>query len=175
MSRKLSICLLAAAALAIAACAASPAPAAKGPGVFKPVADTGGPLPLREPIEGVMVGVIDFSSHGIFSLATSKSGLTDQDWFAAGLAALNLIGSSTLITVPGTGDNDAVWAADPKWRTYAAAMQAASVDAGVAVRNRDRVALLLAADRLAEACQACHDAFRPDLPKVEGTQLASLR
>jgi hypothetical protein len=125
------------------------------------------------PIAGVMLGVMDFSSHGLFKIATSEGAPSTRDWYAASLAALNLIGSSTLITLPGTGDHDDAWVGDPRWRAFASAMQGASVDAGIATRNRDQVALLLAADRLAEACQACHDVFRPELPKVAVTQFAS--
>jgi hypothetical protein len=136
-------------------------------------AGAGSPLPLRMPIAGVMLGVIDFSSHGLFKIATSEGVPSSQDWYAAGLASLNLIGSSTLITLPGTGNNDDIWVDDPRWRTFATTMQAASVDAGIATRNRDQVALLLAADRLAKACQSCHDVFRPELPKVAVTQFAS--
>jgi hypothetical protein len=164
--------LMAGLALIASACATSSEPPPASPEAAS-LAATHPPLPLRMPIAGVMLGVIDFSSHGLFKIATSEGVPSTQDWYAAGLASLNLIGSSTLITLPGTGDNDDIWVDDPRWRTFAITMQGASVDAGIATRNRDQVALLLAADRLAKACQACHDVFRPELPKVAVTQFAS--
>jgi len=164
--------LMACLALIATACATPRATTPAAPETAS-LADQHPPLPLRMPIAGVMLGVIDFSSHGLFKIATSEGVPSTQDWYAAGLASLNLIGSSTLITLPGTGDKDDVWVGDPRWRTFASTMQGASVDAGIASRNRDQVALLLAADRLAKACQACHDVFRPELPKVAVTQFAS--
>lgn len=118
------------------------------------------------PIHGVMIGVIDFSSFGVFLSATTERPLSEKEWNAAGLAALNLIGASTLITIAGTGPNDAKWTADPAWRQSASNMQAASVAAAIAVRSRNRDALTSAANTLADACQACHAKFRGDLPPV---------
>jgi hypothetical protein len=130
-------------------------------------------LPLRVPIKAVMAGIIDFSAHGVFRSATSETPLNDGDWLAAGLAALNLIASTTLITTPGVGPEDAIWVAQPEWRMWASQMQTASIDAGVAVRNRDRDALLSSADRLARACQSCHTMFRRELPVIESPRFAS--
>ena len=121
-------------------------------------------LPLRIPIRGVMAGVMDFSAHGVFESATSDMPLTDKDWLAAGLASINLIGSATLITMPGTGPHDSEWVADPEWRRRAQEMQSASIAAGVGITKKDRTAFLKAADRLAVACQSCHDRFRPEAP-----------
>jgi hypothetical protein len=131
-------------------------------------------LPLRVPIKGVMAGIIDFSAYGIFETATHEMPLTDDDWLAAGLAAINLIGSTTLITSAGTGPQDAEWVADPDWRRWATEMQAVSIDAGIAIRQKDRGSYLAAANRLAGACRSCHDRFRPDAPIRGATQLADL-
>lgn len=168
----LHIVAAALAGLTIAACATSPTKTANPPSAAKPAI---GPITLRMPIEGVMISTIDFSSYGVFKAATAEQPLTQDDWGAAGVAALSLIGSSSLITLPGTGENDAAWVVDERWRASAMAMQAASVQVGIAVRKQDRVGLLLAADQLAEACEACHKVFRPDLPKVEANRYASLR
>lgn len=133
------------------------------------------PLPLGMSIKGVMIGVIEFSSYGVFRSATSTKALTEQEWTAAGLASLNLIGSSSLITIAGTGPEDDAWVRDPRWRASAIDFRRASMDAGIAVRNRNADDLLLAANRIASACQSCHDNFRPQLPKVDVTQFASTR
>lgn len=124
------------------------------------------PMPLRVPIKGVMAGVIDFSAHGVFVTATSEEPLKKEDWLAAGLASINLIGASSLITLPGTGPHDADWVAEPSYRHWAEAMQAASTSAGAATARKDRIGLLDAANRLATVCQSCHDMFRPDIPSA---------
>jgi len=122
------------------------------------------PLRLRVPIRGIMAGVIDFSAHGVFETSTSEMPLTENDWLAAGLASINLIGSTTLITTAGTGPDDAEWVSDPEWRQWAQTMQSASISAGTAIARRDRVAYLNAANHLADACQSCHKRFRPEAP-----------
>jgi hypothetical protein len=128
--------------------------------------DTPQPLPLRVPIKGVMAGVVDFSAHGVFTSATSEMPLTDDDWLAAGLASINLIGSATLITLPGTGPHDAEWVSDPDYRRWAEAMQSASISAGAATVRKDRAGLLAAANRIAVACQSCHAMYKPDIPSA---------
>lgn len=124
------------------------------------------PMPLRVPIKGVMAGMIDFSAHGVFVSATSETPLTEDDWLAAGLASINLVGAASLVTMPGTGPHDAEWVADPPYRRWARAMQEASILAGAASVRKDREALLSAANRLASACQSCHDIYRPDIPSA---------
>ena len=123
------------------------------------------PLPMRIAIKGVMAGVIDFSAHGVFTTATSEAPLTQDDWTAASLASINLIGAATLITSPGSGPNDPAWVADPEWRQLAKAYQEASVRSAAAIRDRDLDTLLRAANTLADACQACHDRFRITNPR----------
>ena len=107
------------------------------------------PLLLRVPIKGVMAGVVDFSAHGVFTTAISEMPLTEGDWLAAGLASINLIGSATLITLPGTGPHDAEWVSDPDYRHWAEAMQSASISAGAATLRKDRAGFLAAANRIA--------------------------
>jgi hypothetical protein len=124
------------------------------------------PLPLRVPIKGVMAGVVDFSAHGVFTSATSEMPLTEADWLAAELASINLIGSATLITLPGAGPHDAEWVSNPDYRHWAEAMQSASISAGAATVRKDRVGFLAAANRIAIACQSCHSMYRPDIPSA---------
>ncbi|HVY87968.1 MAG TPA: hypothetical protein VG942_03820 [Hyphomonadaceae bacterium] len=130
------------------------------------------PLPLRVPIRGVMIGIVDFSSYGLFKVATEKAPLTDSDWTAAGYAAVNLISAASTITLPGTGPDDASWTNDPRWRSIATSLQAASIDAGIAIRNKDRGKLLQAANAVASSCAACHTLFRPGDSKPAGRQFA---
>ena len=134
-----------------------------------------GMLPLRVPIRGVMAGIIDFSAHGVFESATSEIPLSENDWLAAGLASINLISSSSLITSPGTGPHDAEWVSDPEWRRFAQTMQSASISAGLAITKRDRPALLSSANRLADACQSCHQRFRPEAPMTNSQFAESVR
>lgn len=137
-------------------------------------ADAPGALQLRVPIRGVMAGIVDFSAHGVFKTATAEGELGEDDWIAAGYAAINLISASTLITSPGTGVHDAEWVADPLWRRISVDLQASSIDAGIAISRRNRKALLAAADEIAVACESCHARFRVEPTPQTGTRLADL-
>lgn len=130
------------------------------------------PLPLRVPIRGVMAGLVDFSAHGVFTTATAEGELSEADWLAAGLAAINLVSATTLITTAGAGPHDAEWVQDPEWRRWAMDMQAASINAGIAIRRKDRASFLSAADRLAQSCQSCHETFRIP-PSTTASQFAA--
>lgn len=166
--------------LALAGCAASaraaPFPATNHPQyavATQTVGQPPPPLPLRIPISGVMIGVIDLSAQTVFDTA-SETTLTDAEWSRAGLAAINLIGASSLITLPGTGKSDADWVADPDWRMRATAMQKASLEAAIASRDRKQADLIQATQRLTAACQSCHDRFQPGAPLTSPTRMAAL-
>jgi len=121
-----------------------------------------------------MAGIVDFSAHGVLSTATSKDELTENDWTAASLAAINLIGSATLITSAGTGPKDRAWVANPEWRKWAELLQRSSNEAGLAIQRKDRPALLDASYRLATSCQSCHAAFRIEPPSLNKEFAAAL-
>jgi hypothetical protein len=134
-----------------------------------PVAETpapplqSAPLPLRIPILVLMVGDINAASGDVFRTNLSDKDLSDQDWLRMGEAAVSLTADATLITMPGTGPNDANWVADSRWMQSASDMQTASFDIGAAASRKDRAALSEATARLAQSCQSCHLVFSPHL------------
>lgn len=128
------------------------------------VVEIGDPLPLFVPYRGLMVGIIDWSSFGVFHLATNDKPLTDSDWTAAGLAAVNLIAVSVLLTTPNSSADDQRRLADTAWTENVADFQNASVLVAAAVDKRNRADFNRAADMLATTCQSCHDMFRPPPP-----------
>jgi hypothetical protein len=143
--------LLSAAVLALAGCQ---------PAVVKDEA----PLPLGVPINAVMVAMIDFAADGVWRPAASETPLTEEQWLLAEQDATNLIASTTLMTTPGTGINDAKWVQDLDWRRWSAEMRAVSLQAKAAVDVKDQERLRLVGDRLVELCQTCHQKFKPGLP-----------
>jgi hypothetical protein len=120
-------------------------------------------LPLRLPIAAVMTGTINKSSYEIFQAATAVEDLSESDWLGIGEAAVNLVGAATLITIAGTGPQDATWTSDPRWQQLSADMQAAGLSVGAAASHQDRGALTESTSRLAQACQSCHLVFSPRL------------
>jgi hypothetical protein len=106
-----------------------------------------------------MTGAINRSSSVAFQAAASTGDLSDEDWLKIGEAAVNLTGAATLITIPGTGPQDAEWTANPKWRGLSSDMQAAAIALGVAASKKDRPALTESTAQLAQSCQSCHLEF----------------
>jgi hypothetical protein len=113
-----------------------------------------------------MVALIDFAADGVWRPAVSEIALNDQQWLLAEQDAINLIASTTLITLPGTGDNDAAWIKAPDWRRWASEMRVVAFEAKAAVDGKDQERLRLVGDRLVELCQACHQKFKPGLPSM---------
>jgi hypothetical protein len=110
-----------------------------------------------------MAGGVNTASGDVFRTNLSASDLSDEEWLRMGEAAISLTGDATLITLPGTGPNDAIWVADPRWMQSASDMQAASFAIGAAASRKDRAALSEATARLAQSCQSCHLVFSPHL------------
>lgn len=129
-------------------------------------------LPLLVPYGGLMLGIIDWSAYGIFSLATQDSVMTDDDWVAAGLSAISLVATSTLLSMEGSGAGDRARYEDPDWMAHVADFQNASVLVASATQGRDRRAFNTAANLLADTCQSCHQRFK-DGPAREPTEFAS--
>jgi hypothetical protein len=113
-----------------------------------------------------MVALVDFSADGIWRPAASDLSLSDDQWLLAEQDAYNLIAATTLMTIPGTGSNDAAWVKDPDWRRWTSEMQVVAMEAKAAVEAKDQERLRLVGDRLVELCQACHQKFKPGLPSM---------
>ena len=128
-------------------------------------------LPLHVPYRGLMVALIDWSAYGIFSLAGKDGPISDEDWTAAGLAAVNLIAAATLLTMRNSNDDDHRRLADPAWLGMAADLQNASIFVAIAIETRDRSDFRRTADMLAKTCQSCHDKFRA-LPPNDTSRFA---
>lgn len=122
-------------------------------------------LPLLVPYRGLMAGIIDWASYGIFTLAAQDAPLSEADWTSAGFAAVNIVATSSLLTMRNSNEDDHRRLADPAWLGMAADLQNASLFVAMAVDARSRVELRRTADMLARTCQSCHDRFRSLPPK----------
>ena len=167
-------------ALGVAACDNQETPDANAVGSSGPAAEQDGHsqrehLPLRVPIAAVMTGAINQSSYQVFQAATSAEDLSETGWLATGEAAVNLVGAATLITLPGTGPQDAAWTSDPRWKQLSADMQSASLSVGAAASGKNRAALTKSASRLAQSCQSCHLVFSARLLTSPGPELGGRR
>lgn len=128
-------------------------------------------LPLLVPYAGLMAGIVDWSSYGIFYIAANDAVMNEDDWTAAGLAAVNLIAISTLLSMPGSGPNDRQRVEHPDWLGRVVDFQNAGVVILAAVQAGDRSAFDRGADLLANTCQSCHSQFKA-MPQKDLSQFA---
>ena len=125
--------------------------------------DDGDYIPVLTSINALMVALVDHSAHEIWEAGSAVT-LTSQDWQTAEQHAIQLIASGTLISLGGTGVADAGWVTAPAWQEWGQRMTDAALAARAAIQNVDQEALNDAGRTLVDACQGCHQVFKPDIP-----------
>ncbi len=135
---------------------------AAGSGVAQQAVPTG-MVPLHTSLNAVMVYLVDPVAHEIWEYS-DKQGMTEMDWLRAEQHAVNLIAASTLISIKGTGAGDGIWVADPLWRAWVVNMQSSAHLALLAAQKKDQQALAKAGEVILDACESCHQKFKPALP-----------
>ena len=123
------------------------------------------PFTLPISINEVMASLINHSADPIW-VAAWRNPQTDRDWRELEHLARQLQVGGTLITIPGTGPIDAMWAGRREWREHASALANAAGRAVNAARSRDVELIRRSGDEIVDACEACHIDFKPDLPTM---------
>ncbi len=136
------------------AAATEPAQVAVAPTIKLPVS-----------INATMVALVDHASEPLWVDAYIAP-TSEARWREAQYNAYQLAIAGKLIQLEGTGPNDAVWAADPAWRSIADELSAAGMDALSAAKATDAALLDKAGTRIVAACEDCHKKFKPDLPTM---------
>ena len=120
-------------------------------------------IPVPTSINALMVALVDHSAHKIWEAGAAET-MTRRDWQVAEQHAIQLVASGTLVSLGGTGVADKSWVKAPAWQEWSRSMTDAALAALTAVQNVDQDALNGAGRRIIEACEGCHQAFKPDLP-----------
>ena len=107
-------------------------------------------------INELMTDVVTPASNTLWSVEDPQ---TDTQWLVFINAASQLIAAGERIKRGGIGPNDATWAADPAWQTFANTLIDAANDARSAAQAKDLDALLNANDILYPPCEECHIQF----------------
>lgn len=160
--------LISAGLLALAsACAPTEtkAPAAETPAAEAEAQPAARQVTLPISLNAVMVSLVDHASEPLW-LDAYEPPTTDAGWREAEHHAYQMAIGGKLIQLAGTGPNDAVWVADPKWISMADEMSAAGMDALSAAKARNVALLNTAGDRLVAACEACHKEYKLGLPSM---------
>ena len=72
-----------------------------------------------------------------------------------------------LLKYPGTGPLDREWTSSPDWQALSEQLSQDGARAVNAVRSRNRDLMDRAGGQLVDTCEACHRAFKPDLPTMD--------
>jgi hypothetical protein len=123
------------------------------------------PIPLRTSINALMVAMVDHAGHALWDTeAEGAAPTSDADWMELEHHATQIVAAGTLITLGGTGQADDGWVVLPGWQNDARAMTDAAAAQLEAIGNQDFDALVVANGQLVDACEACHQEFKPELP-----------
>jgi len=122
-----------------------------------------GSVPLKTSINALMVALVDHAAHEIWE-AGSAERLTGRDWQIVEQHALQLVASGALISLAGTGPQDATWVTTPAWQDWARKLTDGGLATLAAVQKSDQRALHAAGQAIVDTCFGCHDMFKPDAP-----------
>jgi hypothetical protein len=120
------------------------------------------PISLNE----VMVALVNHAADPIWRADWDRP-QTDAEWREIERLAYQIQVGGALLQFPGTGPMDDAWVAEPAWNVFAEQMSQAGRRAVNAARARDGTLIRRAGDELVESCEACHQAFKPDLPTMD--------
>lgn len=119
------------------------------------------PISLNE----VMVALVNHAADPIWR-ADWDQPESDAEWREVERLAYQIQVGGALLQFPGTGPMDDEWVADPAWNRFAMQMSEAGRRAVNSARAQDQTLIRRAGDELVETCEACHMAFKPDLPTM---------
>jgi hypothetical protein len=116
-------------------------------------------------INAEMVSLVDHAAHALWNVEQKgKQPKTQNDWEDVAEHATQLAAAGTLITLPGTGANDATMTQQPNWQKWSRALSDAGMAALKASQTMNLGALVAANNQLVDACESCHKEFKPSLP-----------
>lgn len=120
-------------------------------------------VPLSTSINWLMVALVDHAAHEVWDASYAED-LTDQDWLTVEQHAIQLVASGTLVSLGGTGPADGGWVVAPAWQQHSQTLTDAALAALAASEAHDQQALTAAGATLVDACESCHELFKPDSP-----------
>jgi hypothetical protein len=111
----------------------------------------------------LMVKFVDQAADAIWTAAV-KPPKSACEWEQVEYRATQLATTGTLLKVGGTGPKDMLWRDSPGWAAFADHMTDYALQAAQAATRKDLPALKAVGDKLILNCEACHRAFKPEIP-----------
>ena len=127
-------------------------------------------LPPTISVQELMLSTVEETAHSIWRLAYvgAEGGverpLTDLEWRWVEGHALSLQAVATMVSLGGTGEADRGRVVSPAWQTWSKSLQDVAISIKAMSEAKDQQALFNAGDELANVCDGCHLAFKPDTP-----------
>ncbi|OYW45111.1 MAG: hypothetical protein B7Z33_04390 [Sphingomonadales bacterium 12-68-11] len=158
MKLRIAIAVIAVASLAGCQPAEAPAPEAQ--------ADAAGLTRLPVSLNAAMVGMVDHSADYLFALGNGDLPRNDNDWHLVTSSAYEMMLGGAVIQVPGSGQFDREWTANPEWQTLARDLTTIGAQALALSESKstDVDEWRKVGDRLIQNCLACHAKFKPEIP-----------
>lgn len=146
---------------------------AKQPAETSAPATSAATMELPVSLNAIMVGMIDHASDPLFAVGNAtrtdhpdNAPKSDDDWRQVEYHAYQMIVSGRIIQLPGTGPMDKQWTSDPRWKPFADALTDIGSQMLQKAQAKTTDGFEELGDKLVEACEGCHKAFKPDIPTM---------
>ena len=122
--------------------------------------------PIESPTEAQpQISILELMTTTIVPATNALWGIdepqSDEEWQAYMSVADETIAAFEQTRMGGSGPNDAVWVADPRWTAYANEAILAGEQFKEAIQAQDMEAIWTAGDALLAPCSSCHNDFNP--------------
>jgi hypothetical protein len=114
-------------------------------------------------INVLMVEFVDQAADAIWTAAANPP-KKQCEWDEVQYRATQLATTGTLLRVGGTGLLDMMWKDSPDWVPFTEKMTQLALAASQAAKEKNLTALKSVGDQLDLNCEACHRAFKSEIP-----------
>jgi hypothetical protein len=124
------------------------------------------PSSTIKPVISINLLMVDFVDQAADAIWTGAANPPKRacEWQEVEYRATQLATTGTLLRLGGTGSLDNTWKDAPAWGPYAERMTQLALDAASAARAKNLNRLKQVGDQLVVNCEACHRAFKPEIP-----------
>ena len=120
-------------------------------------------IEMQTSVNAIMVAVVDWAAHEVWEAGYAET-MTGRNWLTAKQYATQLLASGTLVSLGGTGRADQDWVTNPEWQRWSSRLIDDTKEALLAIEAQDQEKLVAVGERLVDACEGCHEVFKPTIP-----------